>query len=101
MIDPLKDFQQFINKTSTFPNNERLRKLYKEAGQYIPYTDGEELNMDESFRGSFMRGSRDSGHAIVGMNNLTFQLANLEKEKKKKEEAERVAKLENEMNIKS
>jgi hypothetical protein len=37
-IDPIKDLQSFIQKSSTFSNNERLKKLYKEADLYVPYT---------------------------------------------------------------
>ncbi len=35
-VDPMKDLQAFIQKHSTFPDNERLRNLYKELGLFQP-----------------------------------------------------------------
>jgi hypothetical protein len=33
-IDPVKDLQTFIQRHSTFADNERLRNLYKELGLF-------------------------------------------------------------------
>ena len=38
-VDPLKDIQLFIQKNSTFAENERLRNLYKEMGLYQPINE--------------------------------------------------------------
>ena len=35
-MDPLKDIQSFISRNSPFAENERLKNLYKELGQYNP-----------------------------------------------------------------
>ena len=35
----MKDLQSFIAKNSTFPDNERLKNLYKELGLYNPLND--------------------------------------------------------------
>jgi hypothetical protein len=35
-LDPIKDIQLFIQRNSTFTDNERLRNLYKEMGLYQP-----------------------------------------------------------------
>jgi hypothetical protein len=39
MVDPIKDIQSFIQKNSTFAENEKLRNLYKEMGLYQPITE--------------------------------------------------------------
>jgi hypothetical protein len=36
VVDPIKDVQAFIQKNSTFADNDRLRNLYKELNLYQP-----------------------------------------------------------------
>lgn len=38
-VDASKDILSFIQKNSTFAENERLRTLYKELGLYTPLSD--------------------------------------------------------------
>lgn len=38
-IDPMKDIQNYIVKNSSFTDNDRLRKLYKELGLFVPLHD--------------------------------------------------------------
>ena len=45
VVDPIKDVQAFIQKNSTFPDNDRLRNLYKELNLYQPLNANGDANV--------------------------------------------------------
>eukprot|EP00347_Sterkiella_histriomuscorum_P023264 403335317 len=49
-VDPMKDLQLFIQKNSTFAENERLRNLYKEMGLYQPISEDISSHKDDKNR---------------------------------------------------
>jgi hypothetical protein len=38
-IDPIRDIQNYIGKNSSFIENDRLKKLYKEMGMFVALSD--------------------------------------------------------------
>lgn len=49
-VDPVKDIQFYINRNSTFADNERLRTLYKEMGLYQPLTEEQSVPNHDKIR---------------------------------------------------
>jgi hypothetical protein len=50
----LKDIQSYIVKNSSFTDNDRLRKLYKELGLFVPLHDENSQGSDNKKSGMLL-----------------------------------------------
>lgn len=86
----MKDLQLFIQKNSTFAENERLRNLYKEMGLYQPITEDVSLHKDEKNKHLFGNG------LVVEKTSraMAQQLKQMEEDRKRKAQQEEDSKKE-------
>ena len=92
-VDPVKDIQLFIQKNSTFAENERLRNLYKEMGLYQPINE-EQSGAQSSEKNRALLGS---GLLVEKTSRaMAQQLKYMEEERKRKAQEEETLKKEQE-----